>query len=136
MSRRWLDVYLGLTPVFLAADLLLNAPLRLAALPSLGMRVAYYLVLTALWLLVRSRPLAEAVLAVVEGVVNLTLLMLSILLPIWATVDQVLADQPIVFGLTRWKLANLAVVGPALIVVIRQNEAALLHALFGGRRLG
>ena len=120
-----LEFYYLATPLFLLVDVVLSAPIRVASLDQLGLRWLYYGGLMVLALVMQARPSLGPVIGLVESSVNLLLLVLSILLPIWGMLDQAATGGALSLDLTPWKLLNVALSGPILVLAIKQSEWAL-----------
>lgn len=123
---RWVAGYLLATPLFAVLDLGLGLPVRVATiLPESG-RLAYYAGVFALGLLCRVRPEATPWVGMLESASNLTLLLLSILLPIWSLPDAVASGASGQVGLTPAGVVNALIVGLALVASFHRHEAAAL----------
>lgn len=109
--------YLG-TPLFVVLDLL-GWPVRVAASPGGLTPWGWYAALVALGLLCWRRPRVAPLVGMLESSFNLTLLLLSVLLPIW---DMPLnADgPPLTFGPRRALTVLLS--GAALIVAFHRSQ--------------
>lgn len=115
-------------------DLLGGPAFRVAALEGVGARLAYYAALIALGFIAALRPRLTAWIGMGESVTNLTLLFLSILMPIWGLLDEPLGDgmpgaagaaaDPILFGPAQ--IGNTLLVGGMLILTFHRNKAAAL----------
>jgi hypothetical protein len=112
---RLLTGYYLVTPLFAAADLLAGWPLRVAGMPDARARLIYYAAAFGIGLLARARPRWAPVLGVGESSVNLTLLVLSVLGPIWGLLDDPGASEAVVAALPL-RVANLALSGGMLAV--------------------
>jgi len=122
----WVSGYYLATPLFAGLDLGLGLPIRVAAiLPESG-RLAYYAAAFALGLLCRARPVATPWVGMLESAANLTLLLLSILVPIWSLPDAMMSGAPLQAGLTPAAAANALLSGVALVASFHRNEAAAL----------
>ena len=83
-ERSFLPGYFLLaTPVFAGLDLAGVGALRVAALPDFSGRAIYYLALVVLGVIMLRSPRAAPWIGMGESAVNVFLLMLSVLLPIW-----------------------------------------------------
>ena len=123
---RWVTGYLLATPLFAALDLGLGVPVRVATiLPESG-RLAYYAGVFALGVLCRARPGATPWVGMLESAGNLTLLLLSILLPIWSLPDAVASGASFPVGLTPAGAGNALLAGTALVASFQKHEAAAL----------
>lgn len=120
-----LVVYYLATPAFALADALGWGPLRAAGIADPTIRWIYYAGLFTLGWLVRRRPEAAAPVALVEGAVNLLLLLLSVLGPVWGLLDDPGSADAVAAALPA-RVLNLALVGSvtvyALSTTIRRVE--------------
>jgi len=130
-SPNVIALYYLVTPAFAVADLVFHAPVRVAGLSDPGYRLAYYAVVFALGLLCRARPGATPFVGIAESTVNLLLLFVAILLPIWSLPDQLLSGAAVDTGFTTTKAANALLSGTALIVSFHHHHAAAVRALAG-----
>jgi hypothetical protein len=115
------------TPLFALLDLGFGFPVRVAGLADPRHRAVYYVVLMGLGVLVRERRRLAPWVGMAESVVNLVLLFLAILLPIWSFPDQVLAGggaAPEVMDPPA--LLNALVAGTVLAVAFYRNQWAAL----------
>ena len=120
-SRNVALYFLAGTAAFLAVDLLLGAPIRVAALPDLSLRLAYYAGLGGLGVLSVRLPSLAPWLVAGESVVNLFLLLLSVLLPIWSLPEVVLAGGDPEPPLSAVELLNVLLVGGVLVRTFHEN---------------
>ena len=125
-------IYLLITPAFVIADLGFGLPVRVAGLPEPGQRLVYYFVVFALGVLCYLRPRVSPFVGMLESVSNLTLLFVSILLPIWSLPDAFLSGAPLEGGLEGLALGNAVLSGTALIVSFHRSRAAVARLLGGG----
>lgn len=123
-------IYYLATPLFALADFALGLPVRVAGLESPGHRVVYYLVLMACGLLCRVRPATVPWVGMFESAGNVTLLMISILLPVWTLPEAFAAGEALVGPFDGTSLTNVLLSGTALLVSFYRHQA---HAL-GWRR--
>lgn len=130
-SLNLIVAYYLATPVFAVADLLFGVPVRLAGIADAAHRLAYYVVVFALGILCRLRPTAAPFVGMTESTVNLLILLLSILLPIWSLPDALLAGAPLDAGLSGMALGNALLSGTALVVSFHRSQAAAARQLFG-----
>lgn len=124
---RLLAGYYLATPIFAVVDAAAGAPVRVSGfLPGWG-RAAYYAALLVLGLLCRARPAAAPWVGMAESSVNLLLLLLGILLPVWSMTDAVLAGGPMEgAGLTPLAAGNALLAGGALVVSFHRHQRAAL----------
>ena len=137
MARRSFNLvaaYYLVTPAFAVADLVFHAPIRVAGLTDPAHRLAYYAVVFALGLFCRARPEATPFVGIGESTVNLLLLFVAILLPIWSLPDQILSGGPVEGGLSGIKIANALLSGTALVVSFHRHQAVAAGIVAG--RLG
>lgn len=128
-SRRLFELVYLATPAFALLDWAAGVPARAAGIPDPGWRTAYYGMLMGCWLLCRYVPGSAPFVGLAESSVNLLLLLLSVLLPIWTLGDRVLAGgapEPFPAPGVWW---NLAISGPLLILAIKSNERRILEEL-------
>ena len=126
-ARILLSYYLA-TPLFLLLDLVWHAPLRVAFIQSAGLRFAYYGFCFLCGLMMWRKPAIAAPLGMLECVINLLLIMLSILLPIWGAADALAAGGGLPeFGLAR--LFNVMLSGAMLVASFHARQAELLRSI-------
>ena len=130
-SSNLVVLYYLVTPAFAVADLVFHAPVRVAGLSDPAYRLAYYAVVFALGLLCRAQPGATPFVGIAESTVNLLLLFLGILLPIWSLPDQLLSGAPVDAGFSTIKLANALLCGTVLVVSFHRHQAAAAHVMAG-----
>jgi len=87
-GRRWIQGYYLSSPLFLLAGLWWGWEIRVTFIPELGPRFFYYAVITGLGLLSYFRPATAPWVALGESALNLLLIMLWILLPIYALTEN------------------------------------------------
>ena len=124
-----LTSYYLATPLFALLDLAVGASVRVSALQSSGHRLAYYGALFLLGLLCRFRPRAAPLVGMLESSLNLFLLLLGILLPIWSLPDVVAAGGSLQAGLDGLSAANALLVGGALVLSFHRNRLVAGSAL-------
>ncbi len=134
LSRnRLLTSYYLATPAFWLLDLLAHVPIRAAGLEQPGWRIAYYLFAFGCGLLCRWRPRVSPVVGMAESSVNILLLALSVLLPIFSLPGQLETGEPLYTGLTPLRLANFVLAACVLLFSFYSNQAALAeHVRRGG----
>lgn len=122
---RWIRWYYLATPLFAALDLALGASIRAAGIPSPLGRVAYYAFALGCGLLLRARPRWAPFIGIGESAVNLFLLILSVLGPLFLLPGVVAegGDPAFSFGLGR--MANVLLSGGVLIWSFQGNVARL-----------
>jgi hypothetical protein len=122
-------LYYLATPLFAALDLLVGVSVRAAGIASLPWRFVYYAFSFACWVLIRRRPAWLPAIGITEGSVNLLLLFLSVLGPIFAA-PAIVAEggtPDVAFGLG--KLVNLLLAGSVLILGIQSHQATLARRM-------
>jgi len=131
MTRsRLVQLYYLVTPVFAALDLALGVSFRAAGIASSAWRIAYYGFAFACWFAMRRWPRWTPLVGIGESSVNLFLLILSVMGPIFAAPALIAegGDPAISFGVAR--LFNLLLAGGILIMSFHAHQAEL------GRRAG
>ena len=118
---RLLRIYYLATPVFFLIDLIFHAPVRAAFLPRPEQRWAYYAFCLACGVVARARPALTRPIAFSESCVNLLLLALSVMMPIWSLLDTIeTAAGPPPFGPAR--LANFMLSAAILLLAFYRNQ--------------
>jgi hypothetical protein len=128
MTRtRLVQAYYALTPVFAVVDLAFGLSIRAAGITDTAWRLAYYVFVLGCWLLMRRRPAWTPAIGIAESSVNLFLLILGILGPIFALPAAVAegADVYLPFGMTT--LANLILSGTVIILSFHRHQADLAN---------
>lgn len=120
-----LTLYYLATPLFAAVDVFLGEPVRVAALGAPAWRYGYYGAVFVLGLLCWARPRVAPLVGITESSVNLLLLLLSILLPIWNLPAEVATGGAAELGFGTARIWNVAIVGAALILSIKRSEREL-----------
>ena len=123
-----IELFYLATPLFVAVDFVVGMPARAAGLPNPEWRVAYYALLGGCWWLCRTWPGLSPVVGLVEGSTNLTILFVSVLLPIWGASEAVMGGNVVASPMSPAAWWNLGVVAPVLILAIKSNEGALRRA--------
>lgn len=134
VRRLWdriIEIYYLATPLFFLTDVILDAPVRAAAFHVPVWRYLYYVVLMGLGVLCRYKPAVAPVVGMGESAINLLLLILSIMLPIWSMADQVLAHEPVSGAPTWAQLSNFVLAGGMAIVAFKRNERAFYRGIGG-----
>lgn len=126
---RALTTYYLVTPAFAVMDVAFHAPVRVAGLEAPEARWAYYVGLVALGFVCRARPAAAPWVGMGESAVNILLLILAVMVPIWSMPDTVLAGGTPDGPFDRVSMANVILSGGALVVSFHRHQAAAL----GGR---
>ena len=125
LNQAWMPVYYTLgTVVFWVLDVVVSAPIRAAFIGHPRSRYAYYLGLLAIGIVARKWPRSGPVLGIFESATNLTLLVLSIMLPIYGLVDQV-ESGPLELGFTTWTFVNFAITGAVTVMLLRKHTDSL-----------
>ncbi|NNF27922.1 MAG: hypothetical protein HKN73_11925 [Gemmatimonadetes bacterium] len=133
IARRLFEWFYLVTPAFALVDWVWGVPARAAGIPSPTWRAGYYALLMGCWLLCRKAPEAGPFVGIVESSVNLLLLFLAVLLPIWSAAEGTLPleTDAALSGPGVW--LNLLISGPLLILAIKSNERAIARRLGVGR---
>jgi len=89
-ALRWIQGYYLASPLFFLIGLWWGVEIRVTFIPDLGHRFVYYLALSGLGLLAHFRPTSAPWVALGESSLNLLLIMLWILVPIYSLADGVM----------------------------------------------
>ena len=92
---KWIKGYYLASPLFFLLGLWWGVEVRVTFIPDPGPRFIYYVVLSGLGLLVHFRPSSAPWVALGESSLNLLLIILWILLPIYALSDGVMESGAI-----------------------------------------
>ena len=130
----FLTAYYLATPVFVVLDAMFGAPVRVASLSDPVERAVYYGVLMALGILCRTHPRVAPWVGMGESAVNILLLVLAVLLPIWSAPDVVLAGGTPESPFSRVSLVNFVLSGAALTWSFHRNQAAAAGPAHGSTR--
>lgn len=122
--------YLG-TPVFWVLDVALSAPIRAAALPHPGWRLMYYAFATACGVLARRRPHLTPFIGLAESSMNLLLLVLSVLLPIFTLPALVAEGAEVSLPFGPAQLLNVLLSGSMLVISFYRNQERIAALLRG-----
>jgi hypothetical protein len=126
--------FLLATPAFALLDLAGGPALRVAGVAGTGPRQGYYLILVILGVFMLRAPRLAPWLGMGESVVNLFLVLLSILLPIW-TLPEVVgsgAGPEEADLLTPARLVNAVLAGGVFIWSFHLNRVRAFAGLGGG----
>ena len=124
---RLVRLYFGLTPVFALLDVAFGASVRATGIADQGWRLAYYAFVFACWFLMRRRPTWTPALGIAESSVNLLLLLLSVMLPIYALPEAIAAGADVALPFGPARLANLLLSGTVLILSFHRHQAGLAN---------
>lgn len=113
-------LYLLATPLFAAVDAVFGWPVRVAGIGGVPGRLFYYGAVLLLGLVCWRWPRATPLVGMGESAANLTLLFLSVLLPLWDASAVLEGGGPRV--VTPVGLANLVLVGGALVVSFQRSQ--------------
>jgi len=125
--------YLAGTVAFVTVDLVMGWSMRVPGLEEAPERWGYYLALLALGWVMHRRPATAPWIGMGESVVNLTLLFLSVLLPVWnlpETLESGLEPAEVVLAPAR--LAGVFLSGVILILSFHEARSHLGARLVGG----
>jgi hypothetical protein len=92
---RWIQGYYLASPLFFLIGLWWGWEVRVTFIPDPGWRFVYYLVLSGLGLLSHFRPVTAPWVALGESSLNLLLILLWILLPIYALPGDAMGAGPV-----------------------------------------
>ena len=108
------------TPLFAVLDFGFEMPIQTVGIESPGLRLVYYGGALLVGFVMTARPPLAPWLAMGESAANLTLLMASVLVPVW-TLQETLDAEAIVDLPDR--VVNLAVSGSVLVFSFYRNQA-------------
>lgn len=126
-----IQAYYLATPLFWVLDVALHAPIRAAALPDPGWRLAYYLFATGCGILARWRPRLTPFIGLAESSVNLLLLLLSVLLPIFTLPARVAEGAEVSLPFGPAQLINVCLSGFILLISFYRNQERIAALLRG-----
>ena len=121
---KWLRGYYFSTPLFLLADGLLGLDFRISGLHVPGYRFAYYGFCMLCALLLWYRPRLSPLVGMGESSINLTILMVSVMLPI---LRPDLAGSGTYPGLQGMHLVNFILTGGILLTAFYTAQRRLLQ---------
>jgi hypothetical protein len=125
---RWIQGYYLASPLFFLAGLWWGMEVRVTFIPDPGWRFLYYLVLTSLGLLSYFLPRVAAWVALGESSLNLFLIMLWILLPIYALPGDALGAGPVSLPYTAGQvLVNGLLAGTFFLFGFYRAQAVILR---------
>jgi hypothetical protein len=125
-----LVTYYLATPVFAVADFYLGAPVRVAGLEDPNQRAYYYAALMVCGVVGRLRPGSVPWIGMLESAVNVLLLVLAIMLPIWNLPTAFASGEELVGPFERVSLVNFVFSGGAFVTSFYRHQH---RALFGGK---
>lgn len=134
MSRRWIEAYYWVTPLFALADGVFGANVRAAGLAGHAeLRAVYYVLCLACAAAVHVRPALAGLVGFAESSLNLLILVLSLMLPYYgmladAAVGGVL---PVESPISPGRVMNFMIAGSVWVFVF---ESHLLRLQPGRRR--
>lgn len=122
---RALELYYLATPLFAVVDAVFAAPIRVAALEGSNLRWLYYGFAFLCGFLCRRRPTWAGAVGMTESSVNLLLLMLAILLPIWDSLDRVAAGGTPRAPFDEVGVTNFVVSGAVFLMAFYANQSRI-----------
>lgn len=122
-----LTAYYLATPLFVVPDVVFSLPVRAAGIPSPGARWAYYALLLALGLVCRRWPDAAPWTGMAESAVNILLLILAVMIPIWSMPDAALAGEPLPDPFGAVSVFTFILSGAALVVAFHGHQRRALR---------
>ena len=124
LPAAWIQAYYWATSVFFLLDLTLGANLRAAALPQPALRYLYYVLCFGCALSCRRWPQHAGWVGMGESAVNIFLLVFSVMGPIIALPDALLAGGDVGPLMTPAKMTNFMVSGMVLWLSFQRSQAA------------
>ncbi len=125
MILRLIQMYYLATPVFFLADLIFNASIRVSFLESASLRYAYYGFCLFCGGISYLRPPLASLVGVFESSLNILLLVLGIMVPIYLLPGQVLEGQPGGVSFTGRSLLNFALSATILTISCQSRLATM-----------
>jgi hypothetical protein len=124
-----IQAYYLATPLFWLLDVLFHAPIRVAALPQPGLRLLYYVFALGCGVLVRWRPRLTPFVGLAESSMNLLLLILSVLLPIFTLPTRVAEGAEISLPFGPAMLINFFLSGTLLVISFYRNQERITESI-------
>ena len=124
-KTRALAGYYLAAPLFLAIDLLFDAPIRAAAIPDRSLRYGYYALTLLCGLVAYLRPRAAPLVGMSECSINLLLLVLGVMMPIFEAPARAAAGEALEVGMSTSMLVNFLLSGAVLAISFRWHEREL-----------
>ncbi len=125
-GQRLVEAYYLAAPQFFLADLGMGLSIRVSALGDPGLRYLYYAFALGCGVVTRTRPRAAPFVGIAESSLNVLLLVLSIMLPVFQLPDQLLAGEAVTAPISGLRLANIALSGTILVASFHLHQAAIL----------
>jgi hypothetical protein len=116
--------YLG-TPVFFLLDVLWQARIRVSFVKDTSLRYAYYLFCLLCGLVSYLCPHLAALVGLFESSLNIVLLVLGALLPLYRLPEQVLRGEAADLPVTATPIVNFCLSETILVMSFRRHEAAV-----------
>ena len=101
---------------------MLGLSVRAAGIPRFDLRLLYYAFCLGCAALCQWRPGVSPLVGMAESVVNLFLLLLSVMLPIFNAVDAVTTGAPVASPMDAGKLINVMLSGTMLVFSFYRNQ--------------
>lgn len=126
------SLYYLATPLFFFVDLLWQAPIRVSFVEDAGTRYAYYLFCMLCGGVCYRWPRIAPLVGLCESSLNILLLVLGALLPLYRLPEQILADEVVTNPITSTRIINFCLSGLILVISFRSRQADL--ATMGGNQ--
>ncbi len=81
----------------------------------------------------KARPTLLPLIGLTDSSINLLLLILSIMLPIWGMTELVFTDRPVPALVPPARMWNFALAAPMVVISIKLNEHALSNRIWRRR---
>ncbi len=117
-----MEAYYLATPLFFLADVVMGLSIRVSALGDPGLRYLYYAFALGCGIVARTKPRAAPFVGIAESSLNVLLLVLSIMLPVF----QLPAGEAVTAPISGLGLANFALSGTILVASFHLHQAAIL----------
>jgi len=135
-ALRWIQGYYLASPIFFLVGLWWGTEVRVTFLPDPGARFLYYLVLSALGLLTHFRPKVAPWVALGESSLNLLLIILWIMVPIYTLAEGAMETGAATLPYTPGQvLVNGLLAGSFFLLGFYRAQATILARVpwLGGR---
>jgi hypothetical protein len=123
LPAAWIQLYYWATALFFLADLTVGASFRAAGLPHDAARYMYYVLCLGCAFACRRWPQYAGWVGMGESAVNIFLLILSVMGPIFALPDALLAGQDAGVAMPPGKVVNFVISGTVMWLSFQRSQA-------------
>lgn len=121
---RLVEGYYLATPLFVLVDVYLSAPIRVAALGDSGLRWPYYAAVFGCGAVCHWKPSWAPGVGMFESSLNLLLLTIAILSPIWGALERIETGAPLQGPFDEVSLLNFVLSGSVFIAAFYGSQRA------------